>query len=158
MNTMRHTLPMLVSVALLSAMPRPSAPAGPASKPSATWNFTFPNRTAGASPTFDEVLASARASKRPVLIDFSADWCGACRLLDRNTYTAAEVIQQMKRFVTIRIDATNSDEVVAYTKRFGVSGLPTMDFVSSSAAVLSESTIIGFVDGPTLVRRMREIR
>lgn len=126
--------------------------------PSMTWNLALPGRAAGTTPALDDVLASARAAKRPVLIDVFAEWCAACRLLDRNTYTDADVIQQAKRFVTIRIDATNEETAAAYTKRFGVQGLPTIAFVSSRGDALESARVLGFVDAPTLARKLREIQ
>jgi thiol:disulfide interchange protein DsbD len=148
----------LFCVAVPSAIPWPLALASPNAKLSVKWRFTFPGEDARASPQLDEVLASARAAQRPVLIDFSAEWCAACRLLDRNTYTAPEVIRQANRFVTIRIDVTNGDDATqALANRFGVLGLPTMVFVSSRGAVLESSNILGLVDAPTLARKLRKV-
>jgi thiol:disulfide interchange protein DsbD len=145
-------------VAVLSAVPWSPAPASPEAKPSITWSFTFPGKDASHSPKLDDVLASARSAHRPVLIDFFAEWCAACRLLDRNTYTAPEVIRLASRFVTIRIDVThidNATEVMA--RRFSVGGLPTVAFVSSRGAVLPSSNILGLVDASTLARELRKI-
>jgi len=143
-------------VAVLSATSWPLALVSPEAK--LTWNFAFPGKDASASPKLDDVLASARGAQRPVMIDFYAEWCAACRLLDRNTYTDPAVIRQTKRFVTIRIDLTNVDDATeALSKRFGVRGLPTVAFVSSRGAVLDSSNILGLVDGATLARELRKI-
>ena len=92
------------------------------------------------------------------MIDFYAAWCAACRLLDRNAYTAPDVISNTDRFVTIRIDASNGDEAAeALAKRFGVRGLPTVAFVSSRGDVLKSSNIVGLVDASTLARELRKI-
>jgi len=94
-------------VVVMTVVPWPPAWSAPDAKPSVTWDFTFSGKEVSLSPQLDDVLASARAERRPVMLDFYAEWCAACRLLDRNTYTAPEVILQAKRFVTIRIDVTN---------------------------------------------------
>jgi len=153
------TLPAaLFCVALLSAIPRPLVSASPEARHSVIWSFTFSGKDASVSPQLDEVLASARAAQRPVMIDFSAEWCAACRLLDRNTFTAPDVIRQASRFITIRIDLTNVDDATeVLAKRFGVLGLPTLAFVSSRGTVLASSNLLGLVDASTLALRLREI-
>ena len=144
-------------VAALSALPWPPASAAPEAKRSLTWSVVLPGNDASL-PKLDDVLASARSARRPVLIDFFADWCAACRLLDRTTYTAPEVIRQASRFVTIRIDVTDVDDATeGIARRFGVSGLPTLAFVSSRGALLASSNILGLVDAPTLARELQKI-
>lgn len=149
---------MSIRILLVGCLCIAALSAASEAKPSVTWSYTFTGRDAGASPSLDDVLASARAARRPVMIDFTAEWCAACRLLDRDTYTAPDVIREADRFVTIRIDATNVDDVTQrFTQRFGVRGLPTLVFVTSRGAVLASSKILGLVDGPRLARAMRGV-
>ena len=127
-------------------------------KPSVTWSVTLRSEEAGASSKLDDLLASARADRRPALIEFTAAWCAACRLFDRDTYTDPDVIRETRRFVTIRIDATNADAADGeLARRFGVRGLPTLVFVSSRGAVPASSSLLGLVDAKTLARGLREI-
>lgn len=65
---------------------------------------------------------------RPLLVDFTAEWCGACKDLDRKTFAAKEVLPEMARFVAVKVDATNDDDprVEATMARFKVVGLPTV--------------------------------
>ena len=77
------------------------------------------------------MLAAAKSEGRPVMIDFFAEWCAACKELDRETYPALEVIEESGRFLSIKVDATQSDDALdALMERFGVEGLPTVAFVS----------------------------
>jgi thiol:disulfide interchange protein DsbD len=144
--------------AALSTIAWPPAVPSPGATLSVTWRFTLPGKDATVSPKLDDVLASARAARQPVMIDFFAEWCAACRLLDRNTYTDPEVIRQANRFVTVRIDVTNVDDATeGIAKRFGVLGLPTVAFVSSRGIVLTSSNILGLVDASTLARKLQKI-
>lgn len=76
----------------------------------------------------DKALARASSEKRPMLIDFTADWCLACKELDAKTFSEARVGQELGRFVAVKVDATNNDDprVAATMTRFKVVGLPTV--------------------------------
>lgn len=72
--------------------------------------------------------ARALAENRPLIVDFTAAWCGACKELDKLTFSAAPVGAELGRFVAVRVDATNDEDpkVGAALQHFGVRGLPTV--------------------------------
>lgn len=77
----------------------------------------------------DELAAldEARMNGRPVLIDFTADWCAACHELDRNTWSDPAVQRELSRFVTLRFDMTSRNETTtSLGDRWKVRGLPTV--------------------------------
>jgi thioredoxin:protein disulfide reductase len=94
----------------------------------------------------DAGIARARTEQRPVMIDFTADWCQACQELERETYIAPEVREQAKRFVNLKIDATElDDEMNKLFEKYAVRGLPTVVFLDSSGKLLDEPRVTGFV-------------
>jgi thiol:disulfide interchange protein DsbD len=73
-------------------------------------------------------LDKANAEGKPVLIDFGAEWCAACKKLEHQTFPDPNVRSEAQRFVTLRVDATD-DEDVNVTKlkdKYKVVGLPTV--------------------------------
>ena len=70
----------------------------------------------------------AQRESRPMLVDFGAAWCAACKELDKVTFSSPLVAPEMARFVNVRVDATNSDDpnVEAALASFKVRGLPTV--------------------------------
>jgi thioredoxin-like negative regulator of GroEL len=79
---------------------------------------------------FDEALKKAQASKRPVLVDFWAEWCGWCHRLDRTTYVEPVVVKLSERFVSVKINTEGSAQETAIAVRYDVNSLPTIAFLS----------------------------
>jgi thiol:disulfide interchange protein DsbD len=90
------------------------------SKPSATLAWQHGN--------VEAAKAKALRENKPVLIDFTAAWCGACKELDKFTFAERAVGSEMSRFVAIKVDATNNDDpaIVDTMGRYKVRGLPTV--------------------------------
>ena len=82
----------------------------------------------------DVARERALRENRPLIVDFTAAWCGACKELDKLTFSAPPVGTELGRFVAVRVDATNDDDpkVGAALQRFGVRGLPTVVIFDSS--------------------------
>ncbi|WP_375757869.1 protein-disulfide reductase DsbD family protein [Corallococcus exercitus] len=129
--------------------------------PSWQWDHVMPAKTATFDASqFEQVLAAAKKEGRPVLIDFFADWCAACKELDRLTYPSTEVISQAQdsRFLTIKIDATNSeDRLDALMEQLGVEGLPTVAFVNPDGTVLTKPRVTGFLEPVPFAAEMRKV-
>ena len=70
----------------------------------------------------------AQRENRPMLVDFGAAWCAACKELDKVTFSSPLVAPEMARFVNVKVDATNADDpnVEAALASFKVRGLPTV--------------------------------
>ncbi len=72
-------------------------------------------------------LAEAKASGKPVLLDFRADWCVACVELERKTWPDAEVRKALAEIMPLRMDMTVNNEANRQLQsRFQVKGLPTV--------------------------------
>lgn len=78
--------------------------------------------------SFEGALKKAKASGKPVMVDFYADWCGACKHLDANIYTAAPVIVESANFINVKVDA---DKRTDLQSKYQVDGLPTILWFNS---------------------------
>jgi len=71
-------------------------------------------------------LAAASAAGETVLLDFSAEWCGACKQLEKETFPDSAVRDRLEKYRFIKIDATNFEqspakEILDY---YNIQGLP----------------------------------
>ena len=96
----------------------------------------------------------AVASGRPVLVDFSADWCAICRELERTTFRDPEAVREAGRFTALRVDFDRSGDLVA---RFAVVGPPTI-LLFPSGATEPVRRLVGAVTPDELLQAMRETR
>lgn len=92
----------------------------------------------------DVLLAKNKGKK--ILLDFSAEWCTACKELEEVTFSNVDVRAKMDDFVLINADVTdNTDKQKALSKKYGVFGPPAILFFDENANVIQAKTVIGFI-------------
>ena len=77
---------------------------------------------------FREALAKARREQKPIVLDFTASWCGPCQRMLRETFPDAKVARLLEQFVLVKID---TDEHRALANKYGAVGLPDVRLLSS---------------------------
>ncbi len=125
--------------------------AGPPSSTPGDWqNITSPAQ-------LNAALASARSAGRPVLLDWYADWCISCKIIERQVLPAPEVQSQLPGFVLLRFDMTAStEEQRALLDRYNLFGPPALLFFSPEGDEWSDLRIIGETDAATLADRLKQ--
>jgi len=102
-------------------------------------------------------LVLAQAENRPVILDFTADWCAACKELEHYTYTDPAVIECAADFVPIMIDGTRSTpEFEGLKDRYGFRGLPAVYFICPDGSVVDELTLKGFEPADRFLTKMNQ--
>lgn len=82
-------------------------------------------------------LEQARAENRPMLVFFTAEWCGYCHQLADDAFCNPEVLALAQNFCCVLVDG---DAEPATVSRFEVRGFPTIQFLSPSGVPLNRVT------------------
>lgn len=95
--------------------------------------------------TFDEEVLE---SKKLVLVDFWAPWCGPCRMI-------APVIDEVASEYgdSIKVVKVNTDENPSTAASYGIRSIPTLLIFDSGDIV---DTIIGAIPKTTVVNRIQK--
>ena len=89
----------------------------------------------------------ARASRKPILYDFTAAWCGPCKMLDKDWEDSTVAARVNASFVPARVidrmreDGRNAPDVDELLRRYEVSGFPTL------VAADADGKLIGKLEG-----------
>ncbi len=96
---------------------------------------------------YQEGLALAASTNKPVMLYFHAQWCQYCEKMQKTTFVDTNVAMTLhKKFVCIRIDV---DENRQLARDWNVRGLPFVWFLSSHGSKIMR--IPGFVDSGTFL-------
>ena len=75
----------------------------------------------------DEAMAQAQRERKPIVLDFTAEWCSPCQRMDNTTFADAQVKELLQRCVFVKVDTDQHPELA---QRLGVAGLPDIRFVT----------------------------
>ncbi|MGH8300480.1 MAG: protein-disulfide reductase DsbD, partial [Steroidobacteraceae bacterium] len=96
----------------------------------------------------DRAVSQAASQRRPVMVDFYADWCTSCKEMEATTFLDPAVRQALVGTVLLRADVTANDaKDRALLKRFGIYGPPTIAFYGRDGRERSRYRVVGYMSG-----------
>lgn len=123
------------------------------SSPSST---TLPFRAIKGLEELNRELATAKVQNKPVILDFYADWCIACKEMEQFTFTDAQVQHSFSQFILLRADVTANDALdQALSQHFGIFGPPAVLFFTAAGQEQVAYRVIGFMPATPFYQHLR---
>lgn len=92
----------------------------------------------------NQALQRSREAGNPVLVDFFAEWCVACKKLEENTLSDDAVLKAMADFDLYRVDITEINKVnQAIMEQHQIIGLPALVFFDPSGEEIPNARVLG---------------
>ncbi len=89
-------------------------------------------------------LELAKASGKPALLDFYADWCISCVVMENNVFPLPDIREKLDQFHLIKADVTeNSAENQDLLNHFGLFGPPSILFFDLNKDEINHLRIVG---------------
>lgn len=102
-------------------------------------------------------LANAKNQHKPVFLDFYADWCVSCKMMDRYVLTDPKVIELLQNYVLLRADMTaNNVDDIALAKHFKMIGPPVVIFFDANGNQI-QPAMVGEMNTKDLTERLQQV-
>ena len=104
-----------------------------------------------------DAIELARAQHKPLLLDSWAEWCEACKKMEKTTFSDPQVIKFLQEeWILAKIDLTEQNSFSEdFQRRYEIIGLPTLIALPESGENSKKILITGFVEAPELLIKLR---
>ncbi|QLC73614.1 protein-disulfide reductase DsbD [Pseudomonas sp. LPB0260] len=116
-------------------------------------------QTVSSPADLEAAFAAARTSAQPLLLDWYADWCISCKVIEREVLSEPRVGSQLAGFRLVRFDMTDSTPAQrALLDRYQLFGPPALLLFDSQGEEWRDLRVVGEVDAPTFATRLSRAR
>jgi len=119
--------------------------------------YTAAQRTLRFKPYDAAAVSASIAAGRPVMMDFSADWCLPCHEMELNTLSDERVVAAAKAFDRYKVNLTKYDspEAAAVRRQYRITGVPIIVFLGKDGAEVADARVDGFMPPERFLEQMR---
>ena len=112
-------------------------------------------QTISSPAELDTALAAAKNAGQPLLLDWYADWCISCKVIEREVLTAPEVTRQLGAYRLIRFDITESRaDQRALLDRYQLFGPPAILFFAGNGDEWAGLRVVGEISAADFAERL----
>ncbi|WP_217475118.1 protein-disulfide reductase DsbD [Stutzerimonas stutzeri] len=103
----------------------------------------------------DAQLDAARAAGQPLMLDWYADWCISCKVIEREVFADPQIAPRLAGYRLIRFDITDSNPAQrALLDRYKLFGPPAILFFAKDGQELAQARVVGEIDASQFAQRL----
>ena len=107
----------------------------------------------------DAALRNAQSNGTPLLLDWYADWCISCKVIEREVLNAPQVTRQLGDYQLVRFDITESNAAQrTLLDRYQLFGPPAIQLFDGKGEEWLDLRVVGEVDAATFAARLSAAR
>lgn len=136
---------VITAIVLVSCTEQRTSDAGPGE--------TSPHSDNAWRRDLDPARQEAKQTGKPILVEFFATWCGACKQMDEQTFTDPKVLREMGQWIPVKVDVDQHPDLAA---SYRINGVPTLVFLDPDGHLIT--TLVGFAGPDELLGLMKSGR
>lgn len=107
------------------------------------------------SLNFEQVKQKAKNEQKGYFIDFSAEWCAPCKMMDKTTFRDYNVVKYShENFYAVQLDMSDFD-AIEMQAMYSIASLPTILFFDFNGNLVGRTT--GLQTGTLFLQKLKEI-
>ncbi len=100
----------------------------------------------------EAALVTAKQEAKLVFVDFSAEWCLACKVLEERVFSDSAVLEALSSYVFVEVD---TDEFPQTATTYEVVGMPTLIILGADGEEVFRS--VGLIEADVLQQKLEEL-
>ena len=106
-------------------------------------------------PHLDAARAEPKPAGQPVLLDWYADWCISCKVIEHEVLNNPRVLDLLSGYRLVRFDITASNpEQRTLLDRYQLFGPPALMFFGKNGSEISDQRVIGEINAADFAERV----
>ena len=103
--------------------------------------------------SYDEGMVVGYSEEKRVYINFHADWCTYCKVMEKKTFQNPAVISYLNQnFISIKVDTDKENKI---TYKYGVSALPDNWFLFKNGDIIGRRK--GYIPPDLFIKILKSI-
>jgi len=105
----------------------------------------------------DEAIAAALEANKPIMVDFWAEWCEACKKMDKTTFLDPDVRNELAaNWIILKLDLTeDNDANDEIQEKYQLAGLPTLILLQKDGSLDGMNKMGGYTSANKLIKNLK---
>lgn len=84
---------------------------------------------------YEEAKKAAVVGNKLIMVDFMAEWCGPCKMMEAEVFSTSSFKEATKNMVLLKVDV---DRQQGLAQKYGVTAMPTVKFINANGQIVHE--------------------